>query len=163
MPYVLLLDTEKSTFIVLSMSVGTLIAMLFIQANDIEEMHAQLAVFMNEFEISVPQLPDLDLSRVREEWSRLRNNIPEVWKFNRDGREFQVGEMMKARDLSAEYPLVLVPGIVSTVGCLNSAIRNILNSDASFLRRDWNHGQRPPIIALSFARNYGVASTWYRK
>ncbi|KAG9220645.1 hypothetical protein CCMSSC00406_0003744 [Pleurotus cornucopiae] len=88
--------------------------MLFIQANDIEEMHAQLAVFMNEFEISVPQLPDLDLSRVREEWSRLRNNIPEVWKFNRDGREFQVGEMMKARDLSAEYPLVLVPGIVST-------------------------------------------------
>lgn len=98
----------------LGICLGTLIAMLFIQANDIEEMHAQLAVFMNEFEISVPQLPDLDLSRVREEWSRLRNNIPEVWKFNRDGREFQVGEMMKARDLSAEYPLVLVPGIVST-------------------------------------------------
>ncbi|KAF4567493.1 hypothetical protein EYR36_011115 [Pleurotus pulmonarius] len=98
----------------LGICLGTLIAMLSIQANDIQEMHAQLAVFMNEFEISVPPLPDLDLSRVREEWSRLRSNIPEVWKFNRDGREFQVGEMMKARDLSAEYPLVLVPGIVST-------------------------------------------------
>ncbi|KAF9501792.1 phospholipid:diacylglycerol acyltransferase [Pleurotus eryngii] len=105
--------TRKFLF-TLGICLGTLIAMLFIQANDIEEMHAQLAVFMNEFEISVPQLPDLDLSRVREEWSRLRNNIPEVWKFNRDGREFQVGEMMKARDLSAEYPVVLVPGIVST-------------------------------------------------
>jgi phospholipid:diacylglycerol acyltransferase len=65
-------------------------------------------------EYGVP-LPDFDFSRVEVEWQRLRNSIPEVWKFNNDGREFKVGEAMKARNLSAEYPVVLIPGIISTV------------------------------------------------
>jgi phospholipid:diacylglycerol acyltransferase len=69
---------------------------------------------MEEYDLSL-RIPDIDLSRVELEWKRFRNNIPEVWKLNNDGREFQVGEAMKARGLTAHYPIVLVPGIVSTV------------------------------------------------
>ena len=70
---------------------------------------------MNQYDISLPLLPEFDLSRVEAEWRRLRKSIPELWKFNKDGREFQVGDAMRARGLSAEHPVVLIPGIVSTV------------------------------------------------
>src|ERR1700761_1939554 len=66
----------------------------------------------------MPDIPGFDLSRVETEWQRLRSNIPEVWKFNVDGREFQVGEAMRDRGLSANYPVVLIPGIISTVRLL---------------------------------------------
>lgn len=69
---------------------------------------------MEEYDISL-RIPDIDLSRVELEWRRFRNNIPEVWKLNNDGREFKAGEAMKARGLTAHYPIVLVPGIVSNV------------------------------------------------
>ncbi|KAE9399765.1 Lecithin:cholesterol acyltransferase [Gymnopus androsaceus JB14] len=69
---------------------------------------------MDQYDITLPQLPDFDFSRLETEWNRVRSNIPEIWKLNRDGREFQVGENMKARGLSAEYPVVLIPGVIST-------------------------------------------------
>ncbi|KAF9243104.1 Lecithin:cholesterol acyltransferase-domain-containing protein [Melanogaster broomeanus] len=69
---------------------------------------------MEEYDISL-RIPEIDFSRVEVEWDRLRSNIPEVWKLNNDGREFQVGEAMKERGLTAQYPVVLVPGIISTV------------------------------------------------
>ncbi|EEB86878.1 hypothetical protein MPER_16014, partial [Moniliophthora perniciosa FA553] len=53
-------------------------------------------------------------------WNRLRSNIPEVWKFNHDGREFQVGEQMSKRGLAAKYPVVLIPGVISTFQGLES-------------------------------------------
>ncbi|KNZ80989.1 Phospholipid:diacylglycerol acyltransferase [Termitomyces sp. J132] len=59
-------------------------------------------------------LPGFDLTRVEAEWSRFRNSIPEIWKFNNDGREFQVGDAMKARGLSATHPVILIPGVIST-------------------------------------------------
>lgn len=78
-------------------------------------MHTQVSILMSEYGVHLPELPDFDLSRVEAEWQRLRNNIPEVWKFYNDGREFQVGENMKARGLDAKYPVILIPGIISTV------------------------------------------------
>ena len=78
-------------------------------------MHAQVSSFVNEYDINFPQLPDFDLSRVETEWARLRSTVVDVWKFNNDGREFQVGDAIKARNLSAEHPVVLIPGIISTV------------------------------------------------
>jgi hypothetical protein len=99
-------------------AVGVMLGFALIQPSDIQDMHAQLTILMDEYDISLPQLPDFDFTRVDEEWKRLRSNIPELWKFNRDGREFQVGESMKARGLTAEYPVVLIPGVVSTV-CLS--------------------------------------------
>ncbi|EIN06718.1 Lecithin:cholesterol acyltransferase [Punctularia strigosozonata HHB-11173 SS5] len=67
--------------------------------------------------ISLEHLPfkySMDFSRVETEWQRFRSSIPEVWKLNTDGREFQVGEQIKAQGLTAQYPVVLVPGVIST-------------------------------------------------
>ena len=63
----------------------------------------------------MPEFPEFDFSRVEMEWQRFRSNIPEVWKFSNDGREFEVGEAMKARGLTASHPIVLIPGVISTV------------------------------------------------
>lgn len=87
---------------------------ILIQPSDLQDIHSNLLLIMEEYDISL-KIPDIDLSRVESEWKRFRSNIPEVWKLNNDGREFQVGEAMKARGLTAHYPIVLVPGIVSTV------------------------------------------------
>ncbi|EKM80728.1 hypothetical protein AGABI1DRAFT_71227 [Agaricus bisporus var. burnettii JB137-S8] len=98
----------------LGMLIGTLLGFTFVEPQDLHDFHAQLSILMTEYGVDFPQLPDFDFSRVEVEWQRLRNSIPEVWKFNNDGREFKVGEAMKAKNLSAEYPVVLIPGIIST-------------------------------------------------
>lgn len=105
------------------MPVGTLLGFAFVEPQDLQDLHAQVITLVDQYDINLPQFPGFDMSRVEAEWTRLRTSIPEVWKFNNDGREFQVGEEMKARGLSAEHPLVLIPGIVSTVSqCLVSDI-----------------------------------------
>ncbi|KAF9453994.1 LACT-domain-containing protein [Macrolepiota fuliginosa MF-IS2] len=98
----------------LGMLVGTLLGFAFVEPQDLQDMHAQVSILMTEYGVNLPELPDFDFSRVEAEWKRLRNSIPEVWKFNNDGREFQVGEDMKARGLDAKYPVILIPGIIST-------------------------------------------------
>jgi phospholipid:diacylglycerol acyltransferase len=77
-------------------------------------IHAQFSLFLDYHEISM-KIPGIDLTSVEAEWQRLRSSIPEVWKLANDGREFQVGDELKAKGLTARYPVVLVPGIVSTV------------------------------------------------
>ncbi|KAJ3570900.1 hypothetical protein NP233_g4095 [Leucocoprinus birnbaumii] len=98
----------------LGIIVGTLVGFTFVEPEDLHDIHTQVTLMMADLGVSVPQLPDLDFSRVEAEWKRLRNSIPELWKFNNDGREFQVGEAFKARGLDAEYPVILIPGIIST-------------------------------------------------
>ncbi|KAG1794325.1 Lecithin:cholesterol acyltransferase-domain-containing protein [Suillus plorans] len=97
----------------LGILLGILLGFILIQPSDLQDIHSNLLLIMEEYDISL-RIPDIDLSRVELEWRRFRNNIPEVWKLNNDGREFKVGEAMKARGLTAHYPIVLVPGIVST-------------------------------------------------
>ncbi|KAG2055679.1 LACT-domain-containing protein [Suillus hirtellus] len=97
----------------LGILLGILLGFILIQPSDFQDIHSNLLLLMEEYDISL-RIPDIDLSRVELEWRRFRNNIPEVWKLNNDGREFKVGEAMKARGLTAHYPIVLVPGIVST-------------------------------------------------
>ena len=94
--------------------VGVLLGFIIIQPYEIQEMHAHLLLLMQEYDISL-RLPEIDFSRVEVEWGRLRSNIPEVWKLSNDGREFQAGEAMKERGLTAQYPVVVIPGIISTV------------------------------------------------
>lgn len=95
--------------------VGILLGFALIQPGDIQDMHAHLTLLMDQYDINMPELPGLDFSAVETEWNRFKTSIPEVWKFNRDGREFQAGEKMKDRGLSAVYPVVLIPGVISTV------------------------------------------------
>ncbi|KAG6381899.1 Lecithin:cholesterol acyltransferase-domain-containing protein [Boletus reticuloceps] len=97
----------------LGIILGVLLGFILVQPYDIQEMHTSLLLLIQEYDISL-RLPEIDFSRVQVEWVRLRSNIPEVWKLNNDGREFQVGETMKERDLTARYPVVIIPGIIST-------------------------------------------------
>ena len=80
-------------------------------------MPASLALLLSEYDISLslPSIPQFDLSLIEAEWTRFTSQIPEPWKLNNDGREFQVGDAMKERGLTAHYPVILVPGIISTV------------------------------------------------
>ncbi|KAJ7782776.1 phospholipid:diacylglycerol acyltransferase [Mycena metata] len=96
----------------LGIFLGALIAFSLIEPRDIQDLHAHLSLLFNEYEL--PDIPGLDLSRVEAEWQRLRSNIPEIWKLNTDGREFQVGVELSARGLTAKHPVVLIPGIIST-------------------------------------------------
>ena len=96
-------------------AVGILLALAFVEPQNIQDRQLHVETLANQYDINIPELPDFDLSRVEVEWNRLRSSIPEVWKFNNDGRGFKVGEAMKERGLSADHPVVLIPGVVSTV------------------------------------------------
>ncbi|KDR75256.1 hypothetical protein GALMADRAFT_280005 [Galerina marginata CBS 339.88] len=93
---------------------GIILGFTFVETKDLQDLHDHVTTLANQYDINLPQFPGIDLSRVEAEFARLRSNIPEVWKFNNDGREFQVGEAMKARGLEAEFPVVLIPGVIST-------------------------------------------------
>ena len=101
-------------------AVGVLLGFMLIQPSDFQDFQTHLALLMDEFELRLPGLPDLDLpqldfSRVELEWQRIWQNIPEPWKLAQDGMEFTVGEKVAAQGLSAKHPVILVPGIISTV------------------------------------------------
>ncbi|CAK5281824.1 unnamed protein product [Mycena citricolor] len=98
----------------LGLITGALIAFSLIEPRDIQDLHAHLTLLLGEYDLALPNIPGLDLSALETEWQRLRSNIPEVWKLSTDGREFQVGEAMKERKLTAQFPVVLIPGIIST-------------------------------------------------
>lgn len=98
-------------------TVGIFLGFILIQPTDLTEFQTHLALLLDEFEfdISMPQLPQIDLSMVENEWRRLKSSIPEPWKLANNGLEFKVGEAMAERGLSAKHPVILVPGIISTV------------------------------------------------
>lgn len=98
-------------------TVGILSATWFIPPSTLPTLPGHLQVLLDEYEFSMPTIPAIDLSA---EWARFKSNIPEPWKLANDGREFLVGEEMKSRGLEAKYPVVLIPGIISTVGALLS-------------------------------------------
>lgn len=94
--------------------VGVLLGFILIEPGDIKDMHQNLTLLLNEYDLNIPNLPNFDTAFLETEWQKLRGSIPELWNLANDGREFQVGEAMKARGLTAHHPVVLVPGIVST-------------------------------------------------
>ncbi|OSD04123.1 LACT-domain-containing protein [Trametes coccinea BRFM310] len=103
----------------LGLILGVLLGLIFVQPSDFHDFQTHLTLLMDEFELSIPEfpnidLPQLDLSLVESEWRRLWSNVPEPWKLNTNGLEFTVGEKIAERGLSAKYPIVLVPGIIST-------------------------------------------------
>ena len=91
-----------------------------------QELYAHLSLLVEGYDFSIPELPGLDFSRIDLDWQRLRGSIPEIWKFTNDGREFQVGEQMKARGLTAEYPVILIPGVISTVVAFICSVHHCL-------------------------------------
>jgi hypothetical protein len=144
-------------------SVGVFIGLILIQPSDIQGMHAHLSLLLEEYDITIPSIPDFDFSRVEEEWRKLRSNIPELWNFNTDRRDFQVGESMRDRGLSAQYPIILIPGVVSTVRADWLDLFFFLSSKLFSLNRASNPGLRPQNIVPFFVKSCGVASICYRK
>ena len=91
------------------------------EPSTLPDIPGHFSVFLEDYDLSLPlPLLPIDLSRVQAEWKRLIRTIPEPWKLNTDGREFQVGDAIKARGLDATYPVILIPGVISTV-CAFSA------------------------------------------
>ena len=101
----------------LASPVGVVLGLIFVEPSNLHDIPGQFSVFFEDYDISL-SLPQIDLSRIQAEWKRLISTIPEPWKLNTDGREFQVGDAIKARGLEANHPVVLIPGVISTVHTL---------------------------------------------
>lgn len=93
---------------------GVVLGLVFVEPSNLPDIPGHVAVFFEDYDISL-SLPQIDLSPVQAEWKRLVSIIPEPWKLNTDGREFRVGDAIKARGLEANHPIVLIPGVISTV------------------------------------------------
>jgi hypothetical protein len=132
------------------------LGLIFVEPSSLPDIPGHFAVFLEDYDISL-SLPQIDLSNVQTEWKRLMNTIPELWKLNTDGREFQVGDAMKARGLEAKYPVVLIPGVISTV-CSLSWPRTSVSQWTKvtvLLPRVSNPGQPHRSIARTSAKKYG--------
>ena len=92
-------------------AVGVFSAGWLIPPSKLPTLPEHIQVRLDEYEFTMPAMPTLDFSA---EWERFKSNIPEPWKLANDGREFLVGEEMKSKGLEAKYPVVLIPGIIST-------------------------------------------------
>lgn len=82
--------------------------------------HSSLLLFFEHYELS--RFSELDWERIEFEWERLRIQIPEPWKLQEDGREFQVGEALSERGLKPVHPVVVIPGVITTVRILNCVV-----------------------------------------
>ena len=133
-------------------SVGIALGLVFVEPSTLP---GHFSVFLEEYDLSLP-LP-IDLSRVQAEWNRLISTIPEPWKLNTDGREFQVGDAIKARGLDATYPVILIPGVISTVRVFSASSSGFCMRMRLFPRA-LSPGQRRLSTALSFVRKYGAVS-----
>jgi hypothetical protein len=98
--------------------VGIVLGLIFVEPSSLPDIPSHIAVLLEDYDISL-LFPQIDLSNVQTELTKLLSTIPEPWKLNTDGREFQVGDAMKARGLEAKYPVVLIPGVISTVCSLS--------------------------------------------
>ncbi|KAH9073083.1 Lecithin:cholesterol acyltransferase-domain-containing protein [Lactarius deliciosus] len=94
---------------------GIALGLVFVGPYTLPDIPGHFSVFLEDYDISLPlPLLPIDLSRVQAEWQRLISTMPEPWKLNADGREFRVGDAIKARGLEAKYPVILIPGVIST-------------------------------------------------
>lgn len=97
------------------MILGIALGLVFVGPYTLPDIPGHFSVFLEDYDISLPlPLLPIDLSRVQAEWQRLISTMPEPWKLNADGREFRVGDAIKARGLEAKYPVILIPGVIST-------------------------------------------------
>lgn len=97
------------------------------EPSTLPDIPGHVSVFLEDYDLSLPlPFPPIDFSRVHAEWNRLLSTIPEPWKLNKDGREFQVGDAIKARGLDAEYPVILIPGVISTVLAFSASSTDFL-------------------------------------
>lgn len=133
---------------------GIVLGLIFVEPSSLPDIPGHVAVLLEDYDLSM-SFPQIDLSSVQAEWKRLISTIPEPWKLNTDGREFQVGDAMKTRGLEANHPVVLIPGVISTVRSL-SGFGLQVHGELMYPRVS-SPGQLHRNIARSSARKYGEA------
>lgn len=87
-------------------------------------MNAAISLLMDQYDITLPDLPEIGLGGFGAEWNKIMSGIPEVWKLAQgekydffaltyadskltaDGREFKV------RTISHPQLIVLIPSIL---------------------------------------------------
>ncbi|KAH9917564.1 phospholipid:diacylglycerol acyltransferase [Fomitopsis serialis] len=110
--------TTRRFLFPLGVILGVMLGFVLIQPSDFTDLQTHLALLLDQYDFTLPQMPQIelqiDLTRFETEWRRLWSSIPEPWKLNTNGLEFSVGEKVAAEGLTAKYPVVLVPGIIST-------------------------------------------------
>lgn len=110
---------DPTNFLAYCTTVGVLLGFILVQPSDFTDLQTHFALLLDQYDFSLPQMPQielqLDLPRFEAEWKKVWSNIPEPWKLNRNGLEFTVGEKVASEGLTAKHPVVLVPGIISTV------------------------------------------------
>ena len=110
---------DPTKFLAYCTTVGILLGFILVQPSDFTDLQTHFALLLDQYDFSLPQMPQielqLDLPRFEAEWKKVWSNIPEPWKLNRNGLEFTVGEKVASEGLTAKHPVVLVPGIISTV------------------------------------------------
>lgn len=138
---------------------GVVLGLIFVEPSSFPDIPGHFAIFLEDYDISL-SLPQIDLSRVQAEWKRLLSTIPEPWKLNTDGREFQVGDAIKARGLEANHPVVLIPGVISTVYILPAVLFGLASAKVMVfaVTRASNPGQRRQSIVPFSAKRYGEGS-----
>lgn len=83
-------------------AVGTILGIILIAPTSTTELPAQLSLLLQQYDLQGMaqglnfQMPGVDWPRLETEWANLKNRIPEPWKLNTDGREFQVGSFTLA-------------------------------------------------------------------
>ncbi len=109
---------------------GIALGFVFVEPSTLPDIPGHFSVFLQDYDISLPlPLLPIDLSRVQAEWQTLIGTIPDSWKLNTDGREFQVGDAVKARGL-ANYPVILIPGVISTVRAFSASSSGFWRTNA---------------------------------
>lgn len=99
--------TSRRFLLVSSFSLGVIFCIIILRP-----YHSSLIFSLEQYELS--RFSELDWARIEIEWDRLRGQIPEPWKFQDDGREFQVGEGLRNRGLQPVHPVVMIPGVITT-------------------------------------------------
>ncbi|KAE9399769.1 hypothetical protein BT96DRAFT_975719 [Gymnopus androsaceus JB14] len=141
--------TADSSFLLVSLS--ALSSHLLCPALDIQDMHAQLMLLMDQYDITLPQLPDFDFSRLETEWNRVRSNILRFGSLIAMEGSFKLEEH-EGKGLSAEYPVVLIPG-----GYLLVWNHGLLPWNIVFLPRKALGGLNMP-LQVTFNRDRWIAA-----
>lgn len=105
-----LVVTVYSLLSLTTVTVGVLLAYQFLPP-----IPPHLSMLLDEYDLSLPfAMPNTSMS-LQFEWRQLTVPFTEAANAWTTTRDFKVGTDMKERGLAAKYPVVLIPGIVSTV------------------------------------------------
>ena len=77
-----------------------------------------LAYLLEEYDLIIPPLPNITLPALEFEWRHLTDSFMTPTRRWLENRDFKAGDQARDNGLQAEHPIIIIPGIISTVGRL---------------------------------------------